>query len=834
MDMLIEAASQGRLLAFVGAGISMIPPTCLPSWWDINEAVIVALTDRVAPLIGGERSVQLAATISARQHSDRFPPEYQAELLAVRLGASYFRVLQCLDSERPNAVHLRLARLAAAGHLAAIVTTNFDRALEAAFRLVGAPLRVCARAGEFDALAPELEGKSGSCVLLKLHGSADDPATLIDTLAQRKRGLPVGALSCLRTLLRSSHWLFLGWSGADLDADPGYLGLATACDSARGFTWLYRGGENPRPSVARICAAYGERAAIVHGELPRWLDRATASLLDAPPSTDVGADSGELGRQAREQVASHARGWAEQIGRTASALGLADILVAVGEPHSAIEVLRAALQALPKADREDRDGIMLTCALAGKLQGMGEDAEALTLYQGAAGLLDARGDNERAAEARGNAGLIYQARGELTAARSAFEGARRSAEASSDDAKRSVALHNVALVHGLLGEYDEGERLFREEIEILKALGDEPNQAVAYNDLGYLLAEASRFDAAVEVLTKAVRIRERLGNDRGRAMSLGNLAKVHFGRGDLEAASAIHREVIEIFRRLGDEPSRITAVGNLAVAAVRQGQPQAAIPMLRKAIIDAEAIKRTPEGVRLRMNLGEALREAGQLEAACEVLEESERIAKRLDASPARAETLLELGITRWRLDELEEAERLFREVVAIWDALKQEARVAPALTNLGLVAQQRGHLDDALDFFRRGLDINARLGKQAGVVRGKLNLGNVALQQGRLEAAIDLYTAARELADDLKLPLERFGARAAIASTLGRQGKAGAALAAFRDAEAAATLPTDKINLAVRLEGLAELYAANDHQQIASAFSTEAERLRAVGVAGA
>lgn len=129
------------------------------------------------------------AAINARRESNEFPPEYQAELLAGLMGSSYFRVLQCLDTDRPNAVHRRLARLASEGHLAAIVTTNFDRGLAAALRERGITPRKCSRRDDFTALAMDLErGELGAerCVRLKPHGSAGNPDTLIDTLARRR------------------------------------------------------------------------------------------------------------------------------------------------------------------------------------------------------------------------------------------------------------------------------------------------------------------------------------------------------------------------------------------------------------------------------------------------------------------------------------------------------------------------------------------------------------------------------------------------------------------------------------------------------------------------
>jgi hypothetical protein len=85
VDRLTAAAAERRLVAFVGAGVLTIAPTCLPSWWEVNEQVAAALAEEVGGLIGTERAAELAGLVSARQRSDRFPPEYQAELLCGRL-----------------------------------------------------------------------------------------------------------------------------------------------------------------------------------------------------------------------------------------------------------------------------------------------------------------------------------------------------------------------------------------------------------------------------------------------------------------------------------------------------------------------------------------------------------------------------------------------------------------------------------------------------------------------------------------------------------------------------------------------------------------------------
>jgi hypothetical protein len=206
-----QFAADGQLVIFVGAGVSSIPPTCLPSWWAMNRSVVTALRDRVAELVGPARALMLAEAINTRQEANRFPPEYQAEVIVRRLGQGYYTVLQCLDSDTPNDVHLGIAALAKARRIPAVLTTNFDRALEAAFRKLDVPYDVHSHAAQFQTLADRFRkgGPDGPCPILKLHGSAEDPATLVDTLSQRKRGFPPEVADCVRHLLRYGHWLFL-------------------------------------------------------------------------------------------------------------------------------------------------------------------------------------------------------------------------------------------------------------------------------------------------------------------------------------------------------------------------------------------------------------------------------------------------------------------------------------------------------------------------------------------------------------------------------------------------------------------------------------------------
>lgn len=56
-------------------------------------------------------------------------------------------------------------------------------------------------------------GNEKTCFVLKVHGSADAAATVVDTLSQRAMGLPGPVVDVLHMLLEFGHWLVLVRNG---------------------------------------------------------------------------------------------------------------------------------------------------------------------------------------------------------------------------------------------------------------------------------------------------------------------------------------------------------------------------------------------------------------------------------------------------------------------------------------------------------------------------------------------------------------------------------------------------------------------------------------------
>ena len=325
-----------RIVAFVGAGASAVPPSRLPTWTAFNTLLLEALCDRLATYSRNRQptSRMLEVFRTRRDETQFFAPDFQAQLIEEEIGRDYFRVWQSLDTDVYGPVHAGLAELACRERLAAVVTLNFDRLVETALTARHRRFEVYHTAERFAVLPDALEHAGNPLPVIKIHGSIEDAASLIDTLRQRLAGRPEGLARALASLLRRYPWMFLGFSGADFSYDPHYLGILDAAAEARGFVFVAREGAPVQPGVQTVMEAYGpQKASLVHGDLTTWIqDRFNL------PVPDGAAQPG--GNPPEERVKARIAEWVAELGPMAVVNIVCSMLRSSGMEADALWLLR--------------------------------------------------------------------------------------------------------------------------------------------------------------------------------------------------------------------------------------------------------------------------------------------------------------------------------------------------------------------------------------------------------------------------------------------------------------------------------------------------------------
>jgi hypothetical protein len=504
----------------------MLPPSSLPSWTGFNSLLLECLGDRLNEYADNRQptAAMLAAFRERRDKTGFFPPDFQAQLMEEEIGADYFRVWQSLETRAFGVAHASLAELAGRGRLAAIITTNFDRLIEAALEDRGQAFEVFHDAAGFERLSSALrDSTSGALPIIKIHGSIEDTASLVDTLRQRVVGRPPALNAVLQLLLRRHFWLYLGFSGADFGYDPHYLGVLDAAAEAKGFVFLARPGSEVQKGIEDLKDAYGaDKAAIVTGDLSAW-PAATFQLSTAQtPATHETDTADKQTAVVRLRIGE----WVKDLGPIAVVNIVCSMLNSVGLEREAFWLMRKTWKSYRNAEdmRSKSYGRYnynygMSLFDAGLIRNplvRAEDGSNLAQWkeyadENAFEYLHRSYAEGPVLAAGGQLASLLAYRGELGRAMGlATEVTQEAVRRDSHMDLCDIGIASI-VIYDIVQMFSAAADRLRRCIDLAKALGDEPRRAMLCAHLGRMLTYSRHFSEADAALEEADRIGRRLG-----------------------------------------------------------------------------------------------------------------------------------------------------------------------------------------------------------------------------------------------------------------------------------------------------------------------------------
>ena len=201
---------RGAYALLLGSGISRAAG--IPTGWEITEDLIRRVEEPSGAKVDGSWSTYY-------EEKYKKEPNYSELLEKLARTPSERRAIieqyiEPTDQDRdngqklPTQAHRNIAKLVQQGYIKVIITTNFDRLLEAALNEKGIEPTVVSKASDIDGAGPF---QHSNCYILKLHGDYRDE-NILNTDEELSK-YPRKTNTILNRILNEYGLIVCGWSG---------------------------------------------------------------------------------------------------------------------------------------------------------------------------------------------------------------------------------------------------------------------------------------------------------------------------------------------------------------------------------------------------------------------------------------------------------------------------------------------------------------------------------------------------------------------------------------------------------------------------------------------
>ncbi|MGZ3622180.1 MAG: tetratricopeptide repeat protein [Ktedonobacteraceae bacterium] len=862
---LVEIFAKRQGAVFCGAGISLEPPAGLPDWNKLRDYTLEAIASRDEFLLHNLDKLTSIEMIASPGKKGMTPELVASEIEHNCQG--YFESFRSLEDGDPNANHRYLAKMAKAGIIHVIITTNFDLFLEKAFEQEGLSYKVYRTKEEFESF--EFPSYQVQLHLLKLHGCISIPTTITATVEQEGRGLPPFKARVLEQLLPNYHFIFWGYSGADLKIDLDYLRMKSLKDVARGFVWNFfqkrENSELPNPYVIKLQELYEKKGIIVHGLLPQVFDEflAPADRIEQTRYTDFERKEWIADKNARLQETL--RDWADQYleqqvacyifsklfldnGQMEAALGcykhmaevcrergereyygqvryfIGDVYKQLGQHLEALLYYKEAEQIA----RETGDDL----GLFGTLSSMGDIysrwgnfEDALSCYKEAqhmqidqqAGLLE---NDPKLLESIGD---VYRDQGKLGDAFKQYQEAESRIRAIGFKDNLSTILDRIGQIHLMWGEYEEAFQCFQEAEATAAALGLKTVLGNSRLSIGSIYWIRGEYELALKYFQEAEHLAQEIGDNRLLCGVYGYIGSTQISAKKYEEALLYLGKAEQLAREIGERRNVALILGNIAVAHGAQGKYEVELKKRQESLAILEAIGDRTSAAQSCQSLGFLYQETFDRPVeAIAYYQRSLSYYHGLGLEGHIPEVLQHIAACQQMISG--------EPVPSLFDILSEAVRKEEVLHEaITFAARNVGIQSDPLDLRLFCDIITQKYGREDSIYTILLvfgDMGDTCRANGESEKALRYNKAAVEIASQIG---DRYTVSALINNAgliYADQGKYEEALKLFQTSEQIIRDIDDKKELITRLNNIAGTYEELGRIEEALTYFVEAEQV--------
>ncbi|MCB9150925.1 MAG: tetratricopeptide repeat protein [Caldilineaceae bacterium] len=381
---------------------------------------------------------------------------------------------------------------------------------------------------------------------------------------------------------------------------------------------------------------------------------------------------------------------------------------------------------------------------------LGQNQEAVALYQSALAIAEEVGDEFAKATHLGRLGAMNASVGDLRQAIDNFSQALRITQALGDRRGQGIHLDSLGRSYYALGQVQRALPFFQQVLEITRETDDLRRMSYGLSNLGKAYAALGQVTEAIEYFEQALEQACAVGDRHSEGFNLANLGGAHYAMGNFEQARQYDEQALIIAQDMGDRLGEGHCYGYLGNVYAALGNLAKALEHHQQALdIAVEIGDRRAEGIHLA-NLGNIHHQLNQLEQAVTAYKESLDIAREIGHKHGEAKRLVKLGAVWSARGDIEQALAFYEQGLQVSRAIGHRRREREALSNLGNIAEQQQDLAQAREYYQQAATIANEISDRGSEGLCLAYLGRLHLQLSEHSEAQTYLTQALQILESI------------------------------------------------------------------------------------
>jgi len=587
---LVKLVQERKLAVLCGAGISINPPSNLPSAMAIRKAIIEKLVayDRL------DNNIRIRLVDKKNKcHLQQLQYPFEAFIQTVDTHAPILsRLLKIFNSGEPNKNHILLANLIKNGFVRELMTTNFDSKIEDALEKPlaagggggkkGIDFEVFSKESEFLNFLELSRSSKKMPIILKVHGSLEDKESIRATLESvSKRELREARTQILRYFFQESEHdiLILGYSLSDeFDINPVLRSLKS---KNRIFIIKHlRNDSNEKPRVCSLDDPFKKfKGMIIKCNTDEVIDYIWSKFVKKTwEKTTVTEDWTQIIEEWNRGLTVWQRSFL---------MGL--IFENINDYSNAEKLIKQSLSI--SKDSGNQSNLCRSLHQLATIQTKrGEYAKAKKLYTQSLRIKKRLKDQHAIATSLHQLANLSYLRSQYEEAEDLFKQSLDIRERINEQGRKAISLNSLAMIQTERGDYDEAEKVYTQSLQIFQNLGEQSNIGFTLFHLARIQQERGNYEEAEKRYTQSSEVFRKIGNESGMAISIGQLALIQAKRGNYDEAEKLFKQTLDISNNLGDQHAIATSLHQLANLSYLRSQYEEAEDLFKQSLDIRERI----------------------------------------------------------------------------------------------------------------------------------------------------------------------------------------------------------------------------------------------------